>query len=1383
MLVYRDYFGQPTMQTDPKSLGEWIKLLLSLAPYVVKAFQWGKERIVNRFKWRGISEEARKIALAIHQFSWTYLNQPAQEINHVGSIPRPEIDQIQNIWNSSDTPLLLHGEAGAGKSGIALRLGRKLIDDGIPVLFLRVTDFPTGQESISIIQNRLANNLHLMDALSKLGNERIFAVIVDQLDSVAGTDLGKNFIGFLKALAGLKNAKILAVSRSYERLHDPDISALEFQSIEIGKLTNEQSLEYLSRLGLKSPTRQIIELSRNLLNLSLISDVVLLTPDHQLRIIDEVELWKRFYATIQQREGDDVAEYVLRLAREVTTKGQRSFQIQFPNIRTRRKLLSRDVIVETSVRRFSFRHERLQDFLCAYSLLPNQPTVLQILEEFGVNSSKGVIYWLQLLCHAELSDIESTFIDDVLGSKDKLPFYTRIQILENLKIQLAPRESVAKVIAKHLAVPSYNRFFFADLDNPEWIVPLYKVKMFHSPPPPNEVQPNSFQIPFWPAGEYLSRYSNQYEEIVIDVVQSIKTENWRVQEIMTDMLIKISPDAASRLITLTDSWLNGRFSDMLPNKLISLADHFIETGFVDAAIQILESVVAPILLPDKDNISKYFPPIRFRADRYWTNQYCEKQLIKLITLNPAGVVSVFERQLIKTIELIRQIYPDSAESMIGYVWRMDITNSSSDRSEADALDIMIEGLRDGLAEICKSDIVQGGKILETYLSGEHLIFQRTALFTLRTYGHNYPDLLNSVLIRRNYFENAEYSHEYIGLMRDQLCNASKQVKDEVISWILAGPHDLDLRASHRAQWENRTIAEDDLREEKEKWILFHLEIIRGSLSGETLDRLNELTKIYGKPDIEEKPRFTITTGWGGVPSPVTAEELSRKTFDEIQSLFLVYVPEDTFLNPRESLAQTFQVLVREDPTRYSDFASYLIHSSMRYVYVYYYLLGIRESVKNKNGKLTNAIIGLCEYVVLQTEDPFLGTSGDHEAGLIAAQLEVANLLKTALRSDDPYLTGEQLGRIRLLLIELAHYPDLKEANDKDSSFDPFTHSLNCVKGMAMHGIMHYSLYLRHRQEKLGNEKVKAGNLEPEINNIFDEKLNLSIESSLAVHSVFGAYVPQLLYLDRRWLEEHLVKIFPDEEERYPYWKAAWDAYIFTSDVYGEVFRLLVPQYRRGILALSRPQDDQKYFGGAPNEKFAQHMMSAYLSGLTDFGHENFLLDLFFVNAPDSVRANGIFWLSQFLGGNKPSAEDPLWKKCWALWQKRVEFSETQEVSLNSQEISEYMRWLDNCPYELDHLYPTLSQTVKYLHVGYDAMKLTSFAAKNSEKFPFEAVMLLKMIIFSAKESWWMPDEKDEEKILRIAMTGGNKEARQIAIEVINYRGEQGDFRWRQLLDL
>ena len=818
---------------------------------------------------------------------------------------------------------------------------------------------------------------------------------------------------------------------------------------------------------------------------------------------------------------------------------------------------------------------------------------------------------------------------------------------------------------------------------------------------------------------------------------------------------------------------------MLPNKLIQLTDFLREAGYLQASLQILENVTKPVLPINLGQVSKYRSDIRFRSDHFWVNEFCEKQMPKIMAVEPIGMVEVFERQLIRAIDLVNPIKNEDTEKWIGYYWQTYIPNRISQRDDADALDILVDGLKDGMTEVCRKSIEDGRKLLTKYLSSEHLIFQRVALFTLRTYGSNYPELIDQALLQLDKFEASEYIAEYRGLLRDQFQNASEEVKGQVISWILAGPQNIESTANYLAKRENRETTDEDRNEARESWTLYHLEIIRDFLTEDVREKLVDLTSRYGKPNIDEKPRFSASE-FGRIPSPVPVEELEQLTFDKLKQLFLTYVPDDLFLNPRESLAQAFKTIVQKDEARYADFAPYLLDPEIRFIYIYQYLSAIHECLRKKTLKLSDAIIDLCEYVVVQNEDPFIPTAGSYEPGLLASQIEAAWVIEESLRSDDPYLSRGQLDRLRLLLISLVHHKDPEQEDVSSNSFDPFTRSMNCIRGVAMHGIMHYSLYLVRQQGKIRNEKLNAGFLEPEIQVLLEEKLDIQAEPSLAVHSVFGAFLPQLHYLSRDWLEQHVDAIFPEAEEKSMYWEAAWDAYVFASHLFKDIFILLLPQYQKALHDLGQSRDDEFKPIGSINEPIARHVMAAYLSNLTSFGHENRVIDQFFENAPDSVRANAISLLSDALKEEKPSPELDMWEKLWFLWQKRMALA-VNDTANNSQEISNYMRWLENVPVDLSQLYPILQKSVPFLHDGFDVQILSQYVAKYSAEYPLEAATLLRDAIQYAKETWWAPDDKDEEHILHTAMASDNLDARQIALEVINYRGEHGDFRWKKLL--
>ncbi len=959
-------------------------------------------------------------------------------------------------------------------------------------------------------------------------------------------------------------------------------------------------------------------------------------------------------------------------------------------------------------------------------------------------------------------------------------FYKVAESLDNIKDLSNPTKEQIAFVMQLINDNKFAKYFFQDLDNPFWFLHLYNNGFLTNVPKPLEVKDRGFILPEWPAGKYLVRFADQFEEIVVDVVQSIKTENTRVHETLIDAMLKISPGKTSKLVPIIDEWLDSKFSELLPYDLIPLVDLLWDNKYYDAATQILEFVTKPILQPNQGKYSKYVSPICFRSGTYWVEDFYQKEFPKLAQTNSLRVALTFEQQLKNAIELTKKSFPNDFEKYIGYYWRLDISKQITDQSSSDALDLLINGLLDSLDDLCKQDIEAGGQLLTNYLRSEHIIFKRIALVTLRNHGEIYPDLINESLSRKELFEKGEYSKEYQGLMRDNFTLASEDVKEQVIAWILSGPSNIDKRVKNRFG-EDREVTDDDRRAVQDKWQLYHLEIIKDFLKGDALGRYNELSSRYSRPDITERPIFSITSSWVGTPSPVTVEALSKMSLEELEQLLIDFIPNDSFLNSRKGLAETFHTLIKGQPEKYNDFARLLLNTSIPIIYVYYYLLGIANLLENKEFKVTDEILSLCEFITNQKDENIIYPQFEDDISLPTIQMQVADLLGKALQSTDLYLSFDQLSRIKKLLFILAHHPDPDLTEEINPSLDPFTQSFNCVRGMAMHGIFYYSLYAFRLQSGQSNGKTQIDHLEPDIKQLLEEKLDLAQETSLAVHSVFGTYISNLYYLSPRWLEQNLKKIFPENESKY--WQAAWDAYILTTNtLIKEVFDLLIPEYEREIRTLSSSQEAPNYSSGSPNERLAEHIMAAYLSGFTDFGHENKLLELFFTYAPDEIRAHGIFWISQALKNIDFSENTLIWDKCWALWQKRLEVAEHQGVSNNALEISNYMRWLESCPKDLEFLFPTLQKSIKYFHEAGNIYLLIKFAAKQSKQFPLYAVTLLQMAISAATEHWWRLRDEDEEQILKVAMASKEDEAIKIAREIINYRGEQGDYRWKYLLD-
>jgi hypothetical protein len=960
-------------------------------------------------------------------------------------------------------------------------------------------------------------------------------------------------------------------------------------------------------------------------------------------------------------------------------------------------------------------------------------------------------------------------------------FYEQVSELDLCKTTVSPSKAQIEYVVSMIAEEKYNRYFFYGLENPSWVEPLYLAGVFHDIREPAEVEKGSYLIPSWDAGSYLIKFSDKYEDIVVELANKIKTKNWRVQELLIEGLTKIDPRKSINAIRCIDSWLDGPFSQMLPEKIRKLADIFIERDLIHGAITLLGFVIKPVLSKEYENHSRYKSPLVFRSDHYWVSEYCDKQLSILIEKAPLQVLELLSNHLETAIELIKKDKETDAEEYVGFLWRFDIPFRTYDSKDADVVDILIDGLRDGLMEVCKVSILEGRKLLSEYLSGEHIIFQRVALFVLRKFGKNYRELLDSALLNFEYLNLKEYSNEYKGLLRDQFPNANEKIKKQVVQYFINGPSDLREIAENAAKWENEEVTEKYIQRIKEIWTRDHLELIRDYLGKESLRLLDELSDKYGKADVIKKPHIS-SVHWERIPSPISVDDLASKSFQELSHYIKTYEPKEGYLGSRRSLGETLKIIVRDNTDKYSELAPQLKDKDIRFIYTYYFISGILESFENNNKKISQLIVDLCEYVASQTIDPFIESSDETEMGLDAAQREVARLFENALRTDDPYMDAEMLLIIRESLIKLSGHSDPKNEKYGENSFDPYTRSLNCVRGQAMHGLIQYMLYVYRKDKKLNTTTFKEGIFDSEIQKVFDEKLDKDKDPSLAVHSVFGAYIPQIQLLSPEWLEKNLEKIFPVDDKKSKYWDAAWDAYILTSNLFKNVFKLLLPQYKKAVLRLSSDKEKTN-IGSSPDERLAQHLMLAYLNDLTGLGHENELFDLFFKNAPDNIRSSGIFWFYENLKTEGVKEEDPKWKKLWSLWNKRLNDAEAEEISKNMEEMSCYLRWLPYCPVGYKDLVPLIKKSIRYLHDAYDSKQLIEFVAKNCDENPLGSMEILRDVIFLGKEPWWNPKDEDEEKILRNAIASGIEEAKKLAYEVINFRGESGDFRWKVLLDI
>src|SRR5438093_6842178 len=92
-------------------------------------------------------------------------------------------------------------------------------------------------------------------------------------------------------------------------------------------------------------------------------------------------------------------------------------------------------------------------------------------------------------------------------------------------------------------------YFFNQLQSPAWIRPLLEEGFLKQPPAPELVDGGRYiRFPFWPESQYLVRMAAKAPELVITTVQSIETDNPRVQEDIVNIALQVPARLGTKLV-------------------------------------------------------------------------------------------------------------------------------------------------------------------------------------------------------------------------------------------------------------------------------------------------------------------------------------------------------------------------------------------------------------------------------------------------------------------------------------------------------------------------------------------------------------------------------------------------------------------------------------------------------------------------------------------------------------------------------------------------------------------------------------------------------------------------------------------------------------------
>jgi hypothetical protein len=545
----------------------------------------------------------------------------------------------------------------------------------------------------------------------------------------------------------------------------------------------------------------------------------------------------------------------------------------------------------------------------------------------------------------------------------------------------------------------------------------------------------------------------------------------------------------------------------------------------------------------------------------------------------------------------------------------------------------------------------------------------------------------------------------------------------------------------------------------------------GALPEQWQIRFDELRERYGEPVTPQRGvRF-----WQGPQAPVAEGDLDSMSVDEIVAFLSEWQPSGNWQGPSpEGLGRVFKAVVAANPERFAAEATTFIGLDPTYVRAL--LGGLTEATRQGRPFPWGNVLELGNDALAKPPE-IDGRKGDPAADLDPGWSwtwqESLRLITEGLKRRQGGIPMECRELVWTVIERLSEHPEPSPDIGGDETVSPATRSLNTIRGVAMHAAFHYAWWLR--EEPATNEP----RLPDELTAFLARHLDLAVERSEAVRSVYGQWFPYLVACDRGFASEQVEAIFPSDPDLHRFWRAAWNSYVRFNSVWPSAFDLLAQQYARAIdeIDAAQPDDD---LAGDVNEALASHIMSLYWQGTTDFGDQHGLLDRFYERAPLERRAQALEAVGQgLMEAELPSSAGI--SRLQALWARRLQAVRASEDREAAEELRGYAWWFASGQFDPAW---SLSELEAMLEAGArveaDHLVAERLAALRADH-PLEVLRTLEPLIEHGTREWFVLGARDQiTAILSDGLAAGG-EAESRARDLANRLVARGHREFESLL--
>ncbi len=317
---------------------------------------------------------------------------------------------------------------------------------------------------------------------------------------------------------------------------------------------------------------------------------------------------------------------------------------------------------------------------------------------------------------------------------------------------------------------------------------------------------------------------------------------------------------------------------------------------------------------------------------------------------------------------------------------------------------------------------------------------------------------------------------------------------------------------------------------------------------------------------------------------------------------------------------------------------------------------------------------------------------------------------------------------------------------------PMSTFLNSSKGMVFWAMMEYTLRFART-----SDNQRTGFLWPQaIKADLTKRLDRNIESSFEFSFMLGAFLPNLFYLDQKWVVDNVDRIFPLQNEHH--WYVTFSMYLLTS---GKICKFLYFILKKG-----------EHYQKALNTNFAYPDVEAALAThictfwLEDYENLDDKISLIY-QVVNSSNPNFLSVIVNFFWDQRDNLSEEDKEKVRAAWCFMFKFlSQNKDEKKYSKVLDVLSKWVIFIDSIDEEALEWLKLSVR--HVTWDIRILSKTLLKHASETPTEVgIIYLELSKKGIKNTLLGPFLEQDEVIetIRILYNSGQKEiANQICIQ-------------------